>query len=93
MNPILKTLLIPFLNDMADIGIPKWGLMTAFFGVLTYAFYNGQYFVLDWVLTLIMFVNVGVALIVTIWWEYIGRDKYETTTILDLADNLEMREQ
>jgi len=91
MNPILKTLLIPFLNDMADVGISKWGLMTAFFGVLTYAFYTGSYFLLDWVLALIMFINVGVALGVTIWWEYRGREKYASTTILDLADSLEMR--
>lgn len=94
MNTMLRMLLFPFFDQIVDVGIEKWGGMTAFFALITYATWGGSIVPFLDIAALILSINVAIfGLGIAIWWKYHGRAKHMERSIVDLADELTGREQ
>lgn len=86
MNLLHNILLHYFLDDMMEIGAEKWGLGALFFGIIAAVAWGGAIFPFLDVIAVVMFLNLFVATLVTLWWKYRGREKYAVTDLLDLGE-------
>lgn len=93
MNQLLKMVLFPFFDQIVDVGIEKWTLMTLFFGGITYATWGGSILPFLGIASLILTINVAIfGLGIAVWWKYHGKEKHEMN-LVDLADQMTGREK
>lgn len=84
MNPLLKQLLVPFLDDMVDVGPMMW-LVYAFVAfAVTWVAHDVVPFGFGWLIGGWMTGTLALACVVSLWWDVWGREKYATTTIFDM---------
>ena len=86
MNPLLKQLLVPFLDDMVDVGAVKWLLMAAVTFAVTWVAHDVV--PLGWLMGGWITFCLAAACVVSVWWDVWGRDKHAVTTIADMMENV-----
>lgn len=94
MNPMLRMLLFPFFDQIVDVGIEKWGVMTAVLGLVAYGTWGSPIIPFLDIAALVLTINVAIfGLGIAIYWDYYGRAKHAEQNILDLAKQNKGREQ
>lgn len=83
MNALNNHLTHSFLDDMADLGAFFWFRWALVAWLVGYAMQG--VIPLSLTLGVIFAINLFVAGVVTVWWERRGREKYATTSIVDMG--------
>jgi hypothetical protein len=86
MKALENPFVISFLNDMVQVGIKKWGLMTLAAALFTITMWGGSIIPMGGIIGLVLTLNLLFATVVTIYWRFIGKPKHAFTSILDAVE-------
>lgn len=91
MNALNNPLAWAFFDDMADIGAFNWLKGVMLCGILGYGL--DGIIPYAWIIGIVLAINLLVAAGVSYWWDRIGREKYATSDIVDIAEAVKTREK